>query len=164
MEEFIVGFMEEYVVSVCIEEFLVCGVMEEFLVGVVMEELCVKKLLVLDVNGLFVVIYYKYQKMFGEKYYVKLGNFYVYECFGCEEFLNFCFKYFIVGVWSFVREYNVNFLVNYIFKDFKDCFFFLWYQRYCIIIVVMYFDNNKKLIFLKEFFKFWVEVEFGIFD
>lgn len=164
MEEPIVGSTEEHAASVRTEEPPACGAMEELSVGVATEEPRAKKLLVLDVNGLLVATYHKHQKMPGEKHHAKLGNFYVYERPGCEEFLNFCFKYFIVGVWSSAREHNVNSLVNHIFKDLKDRLSFSWHQRHCTTTAVMHPDNNKKPIFLKELSKLWAEVEPGTFD
>lgn len=127
------------------------------------EEASGKKLLVLDVNGLLVATYHKAQKTPAEKqHHVRLGNFFVYERPGCEEFLDFCFKHFVVGVWSSAREHNVSLLVNYIFKDLKPAF--SWHQRHCTTTAVMHPDNKKKPIFLKELSKIWAEVDPGRFD
>ncbi|KAG0621609.1 hypothetical protein M758_3G034500 [Ceratodon purpureus] len=156
---------EEPVVGIATEEeFSASAFSEEASAEDDTEVSSAKKLLVLDVNGLLVATYHKAQKMPGDLHPFKLGNFYVYERPGCSEFLDFCFKNFVVGVWSSAREHNVTNLVNHIFKDLKQELSFSWHQRHCTTTAVKHPDNEKKPIFLKELSKLWAEVNPGRFD
>jgi hypothetical protein len=85
-----------------------------------------KKLLVLDVNGLLVATYYKQETLPPEPYHVKLGNFYVYKRPFCEEFIRFCLENFTVGIWSSAQAFNVNNLVEFVFKDLRHQLAFSW--------------------------------------
>lgn len=155
----------EPLVSAAAEEELSDGVdTEEATEDASIEVPSAKKLLVLDVNGLLVATYHKAQKMPGDMHPFKLGNFYVYERPGCSEFLDFCFKNFVVGVWSSAREHNVTNLVHHIFKDLKEDLSFSWHQRHCTTTAVKHPDNDKKPIFLKELSKLWAEVDSGRFN
>ncbi|MCO5586358.1 hypothetical protein L7F22_040298 [Adiantum nelumboides] len=85
-----------------------------------------KKLLVLDVNGLLIDTYFHKEPLPEGSPDARVGNFYVYRRPFCEEFLQFCLENFIVGIWSSAREYNVNNLVDYVFGDAKERLAFSW--------------------------------------
>ncbi|KAI5055021.1 hypothetical protein GOP47_0030166 [Adiantum capillus-veneris] len=114
-----------------------------------------KKLLVLDVNGLLIDTYFHKEPLPEESPDARVGNFYVYKRPFCEEFLQFCLENFIVGIWSSAREYNVNNLVDYVFGDAKERLAFSWHQSDCTDVGLKAPDNEWKPLFMKDLSKLW---------
>lgn len=87
-----------------------------------------KKLLVLDMNGLLVETFHRAEKRPKElPPDGKAGkNQFVYKRPFCNQFIEFCFQNFVVGVWSSAQKQNVDKLVDFIFGDLKEKLIFCW--------------------------------------
>lgn len=115
-----------------------------------------KKLLVLDVNGLLVETYFQFDKLpEGHRPDGKVGRFFVYRRPFCDEFLEFCFENFVVGIWSSAQKHNVDSLVDFIFGDLKKKLLFSWHQIDCTDTGLKTPENTRKPLFLKELSKLW---------
>eukprot|EP01018_Ginkgo_biloba_P035927 Gb_27773 [translate_table: standard] len=122
-----------------------------------------KKLLVLDVNGLLVETYFLAEKRPEERLPDgKVGRFYVYRRPFCDEFLQFCFENFTVGIWSSAQKHNVDNLVDFIFGDLKRKLVFSWHQIDCTDTGMRTPENTRKPLFLKELSKLWTKVKPGL--
>jgi len=118
-----------------------------------------KKLLVLDVNGLLVETYFQFEKLPEEhRPDGKVGRFFVYRRPFCDEFLEFCFENFVVGIWSSAQQHNVDRLVDFIFGDLKKKLLFSWHQIDCTDTGLKTPENTRKPLFLKELSKLWNKV------
>lgn len=119
-----------------------------------------KKLLVLDVNGLLVETYFQFDKLPKEhRPDGKVGRFFVYRRPFCDEFLQFCFENFVVGIWSSAQQHNVDRLVDFIFGDLKKKLLFSWHQIDCTDTGLKTPENSRKPLFLKELSKLWNKVK-----
>lgn len=118
-----------------------------------------KKLLVLDINGLLLDTYYQGEPRPDRPHDAKVNRFYVYKRAFCDEFVQFCLKNFIVGVWSSAREHNVHSLVDFIFKEAKGQLAFIWHQQHCTDTGFRHPDNKYKPVFLKELSRLWESTE-----
>lgn len=118
-----------------------------------------KKLLVLDVNGLLVETYFQFEKLPEEhRPDGRVGRFFVYRRPFCDEFLEFCFENFVVGIWSSAQQHNVDRLVDFIFGDWKKKLLFSWHQIDCTDTGLKTPENSRKPLFLKELSKLWNKV------
>ncbi|CAK9147948.1 unnamed protein product [Ilex paraguariensis] len=83
-----------------------------------------KKLLVLDVNGLLadIVSYVPY----GYKADTIIGTKSVFKRPFCDDFLQFCFERFNVGVWSSRTKRNVEWVLDFLMKETRHNLLFCW--------------------------------------
>ncbi|KAJ8752352.1 hypothetical protein K2173_003988 [Erythroxylum novogranatense] len=115
---------------------------------------CVKKkLLILDINGLLadIVAYapgcYKADMIVSRKSVFKRPF--------CDDFLQFCFDKFNVGVWSSRAKRNVNLLIDFLLGDSKRNLLFCWDQSHCTKTGVTTVEDPSKPLVLKELKKLW---------
>jgi hypothetical protein len=120
-----------------------------------------KKLLVLDMNGLLVETFHRAEKRPKElPPDGKAGkNQFVYKRPFCNQFIEFCFQNFVVGVWSSAQKQNVDKLVDFIFGDLKEKLIFCWYQIDCTDTGLRLPENRRRPFFLKELYKLWNKVK-----
>lgn len=120
-----------------------------------------KKLLVLDMNGLLVETFHPADKRPKDPLPDgKIGNHkFVYKRPFCDQFIEFCFQNFVVGIWSSAQKQNVDKLVNFIFGDLKKKLLFCWYQTDCTDTGLRLPENRRKPLFLKELSKLWNKVK-----
>jgi len=120
-----------------------------------------KKLLVLDMNGLLVETLHLADKRpkdpppDGKT----SNNKFVYKRPFCNQFIEFCFQNFVVGIWSSAQQQNVDKLVDLIFGDLKEKLLFCWYQTDCTDTGLRLPENRRKPFFLKELSKLWNKVK-----
>jgi hypothetical protein len=89
-----------------------------------------KKLRVLDMSGFLVEKFHQAEKLVEKLEKLprikpppngKAGkNQFVYKRPFCNQFIEFCFQNFAVGVWSYAQKQNVDKLVDFIFGDLKE--------------------------------------------
>ncbi|XP_058105860.1 uncharacterized protein LOC131249236 isoform X2 [Magnolia sinica] len=117
-----------------------------------------KKLLVLDLNGLLARTIYRFQNLpflnqrkpdgiFGSKLVFKRPF--------CDEFLQFCFSKFEVGLWSTIEKHNVDAVINFVMGGWKHKLLFTWYQSDSSDTGFKTLENDAKPLFLKELKKLW---------
>ncbi|CAL1411770.1 unnamed protein product [Linum trigynum] len=114
-----------------------------------------KKLLILDVNGLLADIIPHSQRPTSRKPDFHLRQKSVYRRPYCVDFLNFCFKYFEVGVWSSRKRVNLDEVVKFLFGSSKRDLLFCWDRSFCTIVGVATIDNPEKPLVLKELQRLW---------
>ncbi|XP_058180739.1 uncharacterized protein LOC131299159 isoform X2 [Rhododendron vialii] len=116
-----------------------------------------KKLLVLDVNGLLVDIVpsgaggYKQHKILSQKAVFKRPF--------CDDFLQFCFDRFHVGVWSSRTRKNVNTVLDFLMGKSKSNLLFCWDQSHCTKTGYNTVENRAKPLLLKELKNIWEKHE-----
>lgn len=116
-----------------------------------------KKLLILDVNGLladvvsFVPYGYKVDMMISGKAVFKRPF--------CDDFLEFCFDRFDVGVWSSRTKRNMDKLIDFLMGDFRFKLLFCWDQSHCTSTGFTTIENKDKPLVLKELKKLWEKLE-----
>ncbi|KAG2311410.1 hypothetical protein Bca52824_022967 [Brassica carinata] len=99
-----------------------------------------KKLLVLDLNGLLADIGFRQT---------------IHKRPSCEDFLNFCFDKFEVGVWSSKIWKNVEVITDQLLGDLKEKLVFCWDQNDCTKTTVGCPERNQKRIVFKNLNKLW---------
>lgn len=116
-----------------------------------------KKLVVLDMNGLLVETFHPAENRPNDPPPDgKVGNNkFVYKRPFCDQFIEFCFQNFVVGIWSSAQQQNVDKLVDFIFGDLKEKLLFCWYQTDCTDTGLRLPENRRKPLFLKELSKLW---------
>ncbi|KAK2989339.1 hypothetical protein RJ640_015050, partial [Escallonia rubra] len=112
-----------------------------------------KKLLVLDVNGLLADIVSGIPN--GYKAHAIIGNKAVFKRPFCDEFLQFCFERFSVGVWSSRTRRNVQMVVDFLMGLSRHNLLFCWDQSRCTKTDYNTIENRDKPIVLKELKKLW---------
>ncbi|OAY70934.1 putative FCPy domain-containing protein [Ananas comosus] len=112
-----------------------------------------KKLLVLDLNGLLADINQDYRN--AHKADRKVNGKFVFKRPFCDEFLDFCFRNFKIGVWSSRKMYNVNYIVDFLMGNLKDKLLFCWDQSKCTLTGYRTIENVHKPLVLKELKKLW---------
>ncbi|OVA01145.1 NLI interacting factor [Macleaya cordata] len=105
-----------------------------------------RKLLVLDLNGLLVDI--------GKRSFFKRPF--------CDDFLQFCFEKFNVGVWSSRTKENVNRVVDFVMGDLKQNLLFCWDMSHCTETGFRTIENRYKPLVLKELKKLWDKHEHSL--
>ncbi|XP_062022207.1 uncharacterized protein LOC133738645 [Rosa rugosa] len=119
-----------------------------------------KKLLILDINGLladivqmevFIPSSFKPDKIISRKAVFKRPF--------CDDFLQFCFDRFNVGVWSSRTKENVNSVIDFLLGDSKHKLLFCWNQSHCTSTSFKTVKNKNKPLVLKELRKFWEKLE-----
>ncbi|KAL0876176.1 hypothetical protein Bca101_025881 [Brassica carinata] len=73
----------------------------------------------------------------------------------CEDFLNFCFDKFEVGVWSSKIWKNVEVITDQLLGDLKEKLVFCWDQNDCTKTTVGCPERNQKRIVFKNLNKLW---------
>jgi len=116
-----------------------------------------RKLLVLDVNGLLADIVptvtgrYKPHKVLAQKAVFKRPF--------CDDFLQFCFDRFHVGVWSSRTRKNVNSVLDFLMGSSKSNLLFCWDQSHCTKTGYNTVENREKPLLLKELKYLWEKNE-----
>ncbi|XP_011650222.1 uncharacterized protein LOC101203219 isoform X1 [Cucumis sativus] len=112
-----------------------------------------KKLLVLDVNGLladficYVPPGYKPDIIIRQKAVFKRPF--------CDDFIKFCFERFEVGVWSSRTRRNVDMVIDFLMRDYREKLLFCWDQSHCTDTTFSTVENKHKPLVLKEIKKLW---------
>lgn len=112
-----------------------------------------KKLLILDLNGLLVDIvpYVPH----GCEPDIMIGRKSVFKRPFCDDFLQFCFERFDVGVWSSRTKRNVDDVIDFLMGDNKSKLLFCWDQSHCTDTGFNTIENQNKPLLLKEVKKLW---------
>ncbi|KAI6679106.1 hypothetical protein NL676_039902 [Syzygium grande] len=76
-----------------------------------------------------------------------------------DEFLQFCFEKFAVGVWSSRTKRTLDPIVDFLMGDSKGKLLFCWDQSYCTITKFATIENRDKPLVLKELRKLWDKLE-----
>ncbi|XP_048135834.1 uncharacterized protein LOC115743462 [Rhodamnia argentea] len=116
-----------------------------------------KKLLILDLNGLLadIIPYDGY----GCKPDLIVSRKAVFKRPFVDDFLQFCFEKFAVGVWSSRTERNVVPVVDFLMGDSKERLLFCWDQSHCTATKFTTIENRDKPLVLKELRKLWDKLE-----
>lgn len=104
-----------------------------------------KKLLVLDLNGLLADIVYSCSR----------SNRAVFKRPYCDDFIDFCFERFEVGIWSSKIRKNVDLVVDYLLGTKKHKLLFSWDATNCTSTKCNTLENKNKPIVFKELIKLW---------
>ncbi|KAL6177989.1 hypothetical protein ACLB2K_049509 [Fragaria x ananassa] len=122
-----------------------------------------KKLLILDINGLLADIVqmevsipssFKPDKIISRKAVFKRPF--------CDDFLQFCFDRFNVGVWSSRTKRNVDIFIDFLLGDSKHKLLFCWNQSHCTSTRFKTEENKNKPLVLKELRKLWEKLVPGL--
>ncbi|XP_047174658.1 uncharacterized protein LOC124842255 [Vigna umbellata] len=122
-----------------------------------------KKLLILDVNGLladFVSIYdtrTRYRREREPDFILKGRK--VYKRPFSENFLQFCFDRFHVGVWSSRAKCNVDEAIKFLMGKSASKLLFCWNQSHCTTTEFTTVEDLHKPLVLKELRKLWEKEE-----
>ncbi|KAM0004709.1 putative FCP1 domain, HAD superfamily protein [Helianthus debilis subsp. tardiflorus] len=112
-----------------------------------------KKLIVLDIGGLLVDVRMAPREDFRED--TVLGSKAVFKRPYCDEFLQFCFQRFNVGVWTSVFRFNTERAVDYLMRENQHKLLFCWDLSHCTDTGFFTVENNSKKLLLKEIRKLW---------
>ncbi|XP_030443112.2 uncharacterized protein LOC115665375 isoform X1 [Syzygium oleosum] len=116
-----------------------------------------KKLLILDLNGLLADVRphvdYRYKPG------LMVSREAVFKRPFVDDFLQFCFEKFAVGVWSSRTKRNLDPVVDFLMGDSKGKLLFCWDQSYCTITKFATIENRDKPLVLKELRKLWDKLE-----
>ncbi|XP_057952166.1 uncharacterized protein LOC131146539 [Malania oleifera] len=112
-----------------------------------------RKLLILDVNGLLADIVPYVPE--GYKADITVGRKAVFKRPFHDDFLQFCFQRFDVGVWSSRMKNNVEMVLDFLMGDSKHCLLFRWHQSHCTDTGFNTIENKSKPLVLKELKKLW---------
>ncbi|XP_021757165.1 uncharacterized protein LOC110722205 isoform X2 [Chenopodium quinoa] len=112
-----------------------------------------RKLLVLDVNGILVDIVVGYSHRY--KPDTRVATKAVFKRPFCDEFLQFCFDRFDVGIWSSRTRQNLKKVVDFLLEDSKDRLRFCWDQSHCTATEYKTLENREKPLVLKELKYLW---------
>ncbi|XP_059640542.1 uncharacterized protein LOC132282770 [Cornus florida] len=116
-----------------------------------------KKLLILDVNGLLADIVSNVPD--GYKAHTIIGQKAVFRRPFCDDFLEFCFERFNVGVWSSRTKRNVDMVLEFLMRKTKGKLAFCWDQSHCTDTGYNTVENREKPMLLKELKKLWEKHE-----
>ncbi|KAI5445350.1 uncharacterized protein LOC127134230 [Lathyrus oleraceus] len=121
------------------------------------------KLLILDVNGLLADCvsdvpngYYQPEPDF----WVRRRK--VYKRPFCDDFIQFCFERFHVGVWSSRTKSNVDDVIELLLGKSASRLLFCWNQSHCTTTKFNTVENRDKPLVLKELRKLWEKLEPGL--
>ncbi|KAG1341952.1 hypothetical protein COCNU_05G001810 [Cocos nucifera] len=112
-----------------------------------------KKLLVLDLNGVLADAVLDYRKTLNADKWIDKQA--VFKRPFCDDFLNFCFRKFDIGIWSSKKKKNVGAMVDYLMGDAKNRLLFCWDRSKCTVTGFSTVENAKKPLVLKEMKKLW---------
>ncbi|KAJ7956485.1 NLI interacting factor-like phosphatase [Quillaja saponaria] len=119
-----------------------------------------KKLLILDVNGLLadfvpnVPEEHKADIMISQKAVFKRPF--------CDDFLQFCFDRFNVGVWSSRTKRNVDIAIKFLMGKSRSKLLFCWDQSHCTKTRFKTIENIDKPLVLKELKTLWEQRKPGL--
>ncbi|XP_010663450.1 uncharacterized protein LOC100263840 isoform X2 [Vitis vinifera] len=116
-----------------------------------------KKLLILDVNGLLADIVPYFVE--GYKPDIVVSRKSVFKRPFCDDFLQFCFERFDVGVWSSRTKKNVDMVLEFLMADARHKLLFCWDQSQCTNTGFTTHENPQKPLLLKELRKLWEKHE-----
>ncbi|KAL5544641.1 hypothetical protein UlMin_008425 [Ulmus minor] len=119
-----------------------------------------KKLLVLDVNGLLADFV-----DFGScraRPDIIISNKAVFKRPCCDDFLQFCFNTFNVGIWTSRMKENMDKVVNFLFGDSSEKLLFCWHRSQCTYTGFNTLEKSTKPLVLKELKKLWENLEPGL--
>ncbi|XP_028753805.1 uncharacterized protein LOC114713342 isoform X2 [Neltuma alba] len=119
-----------------------------------------KKLLVLDVNGLLAD--FVDHVPFGYEPDAWISKKSVFKRPFCDDFLNFCFDKFHVGVWSSRHKNNVDAAIQFLMGKSASKLLFCWNQSHCTMTAFSTVENRDKPLVLKELRKLWEKLEPGL--
>ncbi|XP_060204940.1 uncharacterized protein LOC132632849 [Lycium barbarum] len=119
-----------------------------------------KKLLVLDLNGLLADIVPLQHVLYGFKVDTIVSGKAVFKRPFHDDFLQFCFEKFNVGVWSSRIRKNVDLVLDFLLGNAKEKLLFCWDQSHCTDtgFPVVGKKRNKPII-LKKLTKLWEKFE-----
>lgn len=112
-----------------------------------------KKLLVLDVNGLLADIVPNERVQYQPDTIISTKA--VFKRPFCDDFLQFCFERFNVGVWSSRTKKNVERVLDFLFRNKGYKLLFCWDQSHCTETGYNTVENKEKPLLLKELKKLW---------
>ncbi|KAL8124043.1 uncharacterized protein LOC141717944 isoform X2 [Apium graveolens] len=113
-----------------------------------------KKLLVLDLNGLLADVVGDNSVTIKADGHVAGKK--IFKRPFCEDFLQFCFNRFTVGVWSSRRKENVDKVLQVLMpEEDRSKLAFVWNQSHCTRTGFQTLENIDKPLFLKELPKLW---------
>ncbi|XP_062116739.1 uncharacterized protein LOC133830710 isoform X2 [Humulus lupulus] len=116
-----------------------------------------KKLLILDVNGLLVDFVSGGDRQFRPDIIISKKA--VYKRPYCDEFIEFCFEKFNVGVWSSRMKWNMDKVIWFLFDKSRHKLLFCWDQSHCSATGTNTLENNNKPLVFKELRKLWEKLE-----
>ncbi|KAA0058001.1 MATH and LRR domain-containing protein PFE0570w-like protein [Cucumis melo var. makuwa] len=116
-----------------------------------------KKLLILDVNGLLVDFVPYFPDGYTPDFVISRKA--VFKRPFCDEFLQFCFERFEVGIWSSRTWRNLDMLVRFLMRDSRRKLLFCWDQSHCTTTRFTTIENDRKPLVLKELKKIWENLE-----
>ncbi|XP_048135646.1 uncharacterized protein LOC115726611 [Rhodamnia argentea] len=114
-----------------------------------------KKLLILDLNGLLVDILQNVRGRCEPDLIVSRQA--VFKRPFVDDFLQYCFEKFAVGVWSSKTRINLDPIVHFLMGDSKGKLLFCWDRSHCTITELTTVENRNKPLVLKELRKLWDE-------
>ncbi|XP_076918462.1 uncharacterized protein LOC143578886 [Bidens hawaiensis] len=112
-----------------------------------------KKLIVIDLGGLVLDVVtdplegYRPDTVYGSRAVFKRPY--------CDEFLQFCFQTFNVGVWTSTTRYNTEHALDFLVRDAQHKLLFCWDLAHCTDTGFRSVENISKNIILKELRKLW---------
>ncbi|KAE9604427.1 putative FCP1 domain, HAD-like domain-containing protein [Lupinus albus] len=115
------------------------------------------KLLIIDLNGLLADFVSYFSK--GPEPDLMLQRRKVYKRPFCDDFLEFCFDRFHVGVWSSRAKSNVDKVIELLMGKFASKLLFCWNQSQCTRTEFTTVENTEKPLLLKELSKLWEKVD-----
>ncbi|XP_038687867.1 uncharacterized protein LOC119987149 isoform X2 [Tripterygium wilfordii] len=115
-----------------------------------------KKLLILDLNGILVDIVPSDSCLSETEADIIVSGKAVFKRPFCDEFLQFCFERFNVGVWSSRLKKNVDRVVNFLMGDDRRKLLFRW--SHCTATRFTTVEQRGKPLLLKELKKLWEKV------
>lgn len=119
-----------------------------------------KKLLVLDLNGLLADIVLLQNVPYDFKVDTIVSGKAVFKRPFHDDFLQFCFEKFNVGVWSSRIRKNVELVLDFLFGNAKDKLLFCWDQSHCTDTGFPVVGKRRsKPIILKKLKKLWEKFE-----
>ncbi|XP_027354229.1 uncharacterized protein LOC113864558 isoform X2 [Abrus precatorius] len=120
------------------------------------------KLLILDVNGLLADFVSDTGRRYGPEpepdFWLKRRK--VYKRPFCDDFLQFCFDKFHVGIWSSRAKRNVDEAIEFLIGKSASKLLFCW--SHCTITEFTTVENRNKPLVLKELVKLWEKSEPGL--
>ncbi|KFK22449.1 hypothetical protein AALP_AAs46147U000400 [Arabis alpina] len=111
-----------------------------------------KKLLVLDLNGLLANIVSSFPDCKAD---IIINRRAVFKRPFCDDFLNFCFEKFQVGIWSSRKQHNVKTITEFLLGDMKSKLLFCWDESHCATTPTTTLENVHKNVVFKELNRLW---------
>ncbi|XP_076924000.1 uncharacterized protein LOC143586321 isoform X2 [Bidens hawaiensis] len=112
-----------------------------------------RKLIILDTGGLLVDIASAPRE--GFKADTMQGSTSVFKRPYCDEFLQFCFKRFNVGVWTSTSRYTTEWTLDYVMGDSQHKLVFCWDRSHCTDTGFSTVENTSKVLILKQLKNIW---------